>query len=474
MRRKHLLLLVIIWALIISSSFVWNYSLVTTNNNKLVLNKSQAFFNQILLSRSWNSSHGGVYVPITEVTTSNPYLKDSLRDIVSLDGKLFTKVNPAYMTRQISELSRDRSGLNFHITSLNPIRPANKADDWETEALKSFENGNDELIELIKDGSISQYRYMAPLTTEQSCLNCHAFQGYKLGQVRGGISVSYPSALYEDGVRKQLISFGLVHFLILIFGLLGLWAYYRMSRRYFLIIKNKNKELMQINASKDKFFSIIAHDLKGPFNIIMGYVQLLKKGYDQFDDAERKEFIAEIDKSSENTFELLESLLMWARSQNNKIELIKEPLNFKDEIHEIVKIYLPAAENKKLKIKVEVLDDIVIYADKFSLKTVVSNLLNNAIKFTPSNGIIKIHAIQNEHYIEISISDNGVGIQEEMISKLFRIEENVSTLGTNDEKGTGLGLLLCKEFIEKHDGVIWVESEVGKGSRFAFTIPNHS
>ena len=474
MRRKHLVLLIIIWTSVILISFVWNYSLVISNNNKVVLNKSQASFNQILLSRSWNSSHGGVYVPVTEITSSNPYLKDSLRDIVSLDGKLFTKVNPAYMTRQISELSMGQSGLNFHITSLNPIRPANKADDWETEALSTFKIGTDNVLELIKDDSRSQYRYMAPLMTEQSCLKCHAFQGYKLGEVRGGISVSYPSDLYEEGMKKHLMSLGFVHFLILVFGIVGLWAYYRMSKRYFLIIKNKNEELMQINASKDKFFSIIAHDLRGPFNIILGYIQLLKKGYDQFDDVERKEFISEIDKSSENTFELLESLLMWARSQNNKIELIKESLTLKNEIDEIVKIYLPGAGSKKIKIKVDVLDDILVYADKFSLKTVVSNLLNNAIKFTPAHGIIKIGAIQEKNHIEISISDNGVGIKKEMIPRLFKIEENVSTRGTDDEEGTGLGLLLCKEFIEKHEGQIWVESEVGKGSKFAFTIPNHS
>ena len=472
MKKNHLILLIIIWVSITIGSFIWNYSLVVSNNQKVVLNKSQAFFKQILLARSWNSSHAGVYVPVSATTLPNPYLKDSLRDIVSMDGLHLTKLNPAYMTRQIAELSTERSGLNFHITSLKPMRPENKADDWETKALNSFENGRQEILELIKNDSGSQYRYMAPLMTEKSCLKCHSDQVSVIGDIRGGISVSSPSALYEAGVNEQLFAFGIVHFLILIFGIMGLGGYYRMSRRYFLIIKKKNEELTQNNASKDKFLSIIAHDLRSPFNIILGYIRLLKTGYDEFDDVERKEFVAEIDKASENTFELLESLLLWAKSQNDKIELVKEDLNLKDVIHETVSVYFPGAGKKKIGIEVGVSDELIIHADRSSMKTVISNLLNNAIKFTNEKGKVKIDAIQREHFIEISISDNGVGVPPETLPKLFHIEESVSTRGTDNEDGTGLGLLLCKEFIEKHQGKIWVESELGKGSKFTFTIPN--
>jgi signal transduction histidine kinase len=163
---------------------------------------------------------------------------------------------------------------------------------------------------------------------------------------------------------------------------------------------------------------------------------------------------------------------MCNKSQSDRIELFKENLNLKELIYETVRVYFPGAEKKMIRIEVEVSDELLIYADKSSMKTVFSNLLNNAIKFTPDKGTIKIDAIQGDHFIEISISDNGIGIPPETLPKLFLIEESVSTPGTDNELGTGLGLLLCKEFIEKHQGKIWVDSELGKGSKFTFTIPN--
>lgn len=473
MKKKHLIWLIIIWASIIIASLAWNYSLIISNNKKVVLNKSQAFFEQIITTRAWNSQHGGLYVPITAETQPNPYLIDTLRDIVTVDSMRLTKINPAYMTRQIAEIHKTDNNLRFHITGLNPIRPANKADKWETKALNLFEGNTSEILELVRNDSSSQYRYMAPLITEKSCLKCHSRQGYKLGGIRGGISVSFPSALYTKVINEQLFSFALIHFLILSLGIIGLMVYYRISNNYFSIIKTKNEKLLQINATKDKLFSIIAHDLKGPFNIILGYSDLLKTGYDGYEEDKRKKLINEIDKSSKNAFELLENLLLWARTHRNKIKIVKENLNLKKNIIEAIGVYLPYAEKKNITIDISVSENLNIYADKFSIKTIISNLFNNAVKFTPQNGNIKINAIRKDNFIEISISDTGVGIPPEIIPKLFRIEDSISTKDTDNEKGTGLGLLLCKEFTEKHKGKIRVESELGKGTKIIFTIPEN-
>lgn len=473
MKKKHLIWLIIIWASIIIASLAWNYSLIISNNKKVVLNKSQAFFEQIITTRAWNSQHGGLYVPITAETQPNPYLIDTLRDIVTVDSMRLTKINPAYMTRQIAEIHKTDNNLRFHITGLNPIRPANKADKWETKALNLFEGNTSEILELVRNDSSSQYRYMAPLITEKSCLKCHSRQGYKLGGIRGGISVSFPSALYTKVINEQLFSFALIHFLILSLGIIGLMVYYRISNNYFSIIKTKNEKLLQINATKDKLFSIIAHDLKGPFNIILGYSDLLKTGYDGYEEDKRKKLINEIDKSSKKAFELLENLLLWARTHRNKIKIVKENLNLKKNIIEAIGVYLPYAEKKNITIDISVSENLNIYADKFSIKTIISNLFNNAVKFTPQNGNIKINAIRKDNFIEISISDTGVGIPPEIIPKLFRIEDSISTKDTDNEKGTGLGLLLCKEFTEKHKGKIRVESELGKGTKIIFTIPEN-
>ena len=177
--------------------------MIKSSNYNLVLNKSRAFFEQILVTRFWNAEHGGVYVPITEKTLPNKYLKDSLRDVVTIDGMKLTKINPAFMTRQIAETNKANYDIQFHITSLNPIRYENRADEWENKTLKMFENGYSENLELVKNGTITQYRYMAPLITEKACLQCHEEQGYEVGDIRGGISIYFSAKSYLKAINRQ-------------------------------------------------------------------------------------------------------------------------------------------------------------------------------------------------------------------------------------------------------------------------------
>lgn len=231
------------------------------------------------------------------------------------------------------------------------------------------------------------------------------------------------------------------------------------------------RRLLELNNTKDKFFSIIAHDLKSPFNVILGYSELLSKGFDGFDEEQRKIWISRIDEASRNTYNLLENLLLWANFQRGKIEVRKEQLNFKKLIFEAIEVYRPGADNKLLKVDVVVPDNLNILADKFIFRTIIANLFNNAVKFTNKNGLIKIEVREANNFIEFKISDNGVGMSKDTLNKLFLGEESVSSLGTENEKGTGLGLLLCKEFVENHEGKIWAESELKKGSTFYLTIP---
>ena len=243
-------------------------------------------------------------------------------------------------------------------------------------------------------------------------------------------------------------------------------------------IIQSEQRLKELNATKDKFFSIIAHDLKSPFNVILGFGDLLKSNYDQFDEDERKELIDGIDDAAKSAFNLLENLLLWANSQSHKVEIKKEMVNVRNLITEAIGVYLPGAENKKISTKINVPEELTAKIDRFTIRTVIGNLYNNAVKFTPKGGTIKIEAYQNTNpdYVEVCVSDNGVGIAPDLIPKLFLVEASKSTAGTENEKGTGLGLLLCKEFVEEHQGEIWVESNcdenLGKpGSRFYFTIP---
>ena len=209
------------WLLIVGGAFAKNYSNETRAHNDLAFQTARAFFDQVVLSRAWNAGHGGVYVPVSENTQPNPYLDDPLRDLTTIEGIKLTKINPAFMTRQIAEIASRENGVQFHITSLKPIRPANKPSDWERVWLESFEKSSTERGGFIQNGSDTSFRYMAPLVTENSCLKCHAKQGYKEGDIRGGISVTlpfFPKADYLSLILGYGIAAMLGSFIIYIAG----------------------------------------------------------------------------------------------------------------------------------------------------------------------------------------------------------------------------------------------------------------
>jgi diguanylate cyclase (GGDEF)-like protein/PAS domain S-box-containing protein len=214
----------------------------------LVRERGSVLFHLVELTRDWNASHGGVYAPVTEETQPNPYLKHPKRDVVTTDGMRLTLVNPAYMTRQIAEVAERVDGVKFHITSLNPLRPANAADPWETEALRLFEQGRNEVLMEQNIAGMPVHRYMAPLFVKQSCLKCHADQGYKLGDVRGGISVTMPAesilAIRAEQRQRVLLTFGGAGAAILL--LLHLAA--SRSRRHFL-------NLQEISAGQERLIA---------------------------------------------------------------------------------------------------------------------------------------------------------------------------------------------------------------------------
>ena len=237
-------------------------------------------------------------------------------------------------------------------------------------------------------------------------------------------------------------------------------------------IKLKNEELINLNATKDKFFSIIAHDLKSPFNSIIGFSNLLIRQIEEKDYASIEKYAGIIQNSSQQAMDLLMNLLEWSRSQTGRIVYTPEKIDISTSINKAAELFLALAQQKSITIYLETSANLSFFADKAMINTILRNLISNAIKFTNVGGEISISAKQMLNDLVVSVSDNGVGMDEKSISMLFRIDQNHTTLGTNEEKGTGLGLLLCKEFVEKHGGKIWVESFPGKGSKFHFSIPN--
>ncbi|MBA7574690.1 Sensor histidine kinase RcsC [subsurface metagenome] len=237
------------------------------------------------------------------------------------------------------------------------------------------------------------------------------------------------------------------------------------------MIRKQNKELREMVVTKNKFFSIIAHDLRGPFNTLLGFSDIALKEFDNMDPEDIKDMIKHIHSSSVRGFDLLNNLLEWSRSQTGSIKC--EPVDFSlsDLVRENILLFSDVAYKKNIELQNELKEQILAFADRNMINTVIRNLISNALKFTKSGGKISITVKKGDGVLIISVIDSGVGINEENISKLFNLTESYSTIGTGNETGTGLGLILCKEFVEKNGGKIWVESKINEGSKFSFAIP---
>ena len=602
----YFILLSVFWTILIAILAIFNYREVYNNSLQIVKSSAIDGYNKDLVYRRWATLHGGVYVPVTASTPPNPWLSNlPERDITTPSGKRLTLVNPAYMTRQVHELGDKQFGSIGHITSLKPLRPSNVPDDWEKKALLSFEKGVPESasLEMIKGNEY--FRFMKPMITEQGCLKCHRQQGYKIGDVRGGISVSVP----WEPVRKQLY----VHLLFLLITYGGIWiiglagvgyimkrihyhqkeqakmedsirnseqkyrslfdnldqgmalhdiilnpsgeaidyrfveanesfeeltglnrediigktvlevmpgteqdwikkygqvvatgkplhyenyaselkkyyevvAYRPQSGQFAVImsditgrhqteeqIKKTNDELAKLNAEKDKFFSIIAHDLRSPFNGFLGLTQLMTEELPDMSLAETQKIVVSMRNSATNLFRLLENLLDWSTMQQGLISFNREVAQLAPIVDESMAIILEPAKIKGIEINFDIPADITVFADRNMLQTVIRNLVSNAVKFTPKGGKISVSAKATiDNSVEFSVKDTGIGMSKTMVADLFRLDVQTNRKGTEGEPSAGLGLIICKDFIEKNGGKLWIESEEGKESAFCFTLP---
>jgi PAS domain S-box-containing protein len=236
-------------------------------------------------------------------------------------------------------------------------------------------------------------------------------------------------------------------------------------------ISLKNEQLQAINAEKDKFFSIIAHDLRGPLSAFVAATQIITDEIQTMSTEEIKDITGSMKTSAINIYSLLENLLEWSRLRRGGLNFIPENIDLKKIISESIDVLTESAKKKEIEIEFNIPDNLKVIADNHMFEAIIRNLVSNAIKFSKARGKVKVTAGYNEYnLLEIKIIDSGIGMSSELKGKLFQMDQKTSRPGTDGESSTGLGLLLCKEFIEKHNGKIWVESEVGKGSTFSFTI----
>ena len=238
-------------------------------------------------------------------------------------------------------------------------------------------------------------------------------------------------------------------------------------------LEQDNNTLNQVVEQNAKFLSIVAHDLRNPFNSIIGILDILAENIDNYQKDEIEELIHVASGSAINTYKLLENLLAWSAAQNKEKSFDPVKINLRELILSEIDSFSIAASQKQVSVDHSIFQDIYLTADIQMVKTIFRNLISNAIKYSNQGGIILISATEGHQFIEIEVMDNGIGITENTLKKLFKMDAFHSTIGTNNEQGTGLGLLFCKEFVEMHGGKIWAESKPGKWTKFKFTLPHY-
>lgn len=327
---------------------------------------------------------------------------------------------------------------------------------------------------------------------EKNMKNLHELhEKYEHQRMRQQLQIQRSKMVKNDAELKRQITLKfafIISSVLLLVMIFVLGRNFEQKRKMNLLLEQQNAEILtqkedlqqtaemltEANATKDKLFSIIAHDLRSPFTSLVGYSQLLTDNIESLSKEEITEFAQSINYSSKIVHNLLDNLLIWSRFQNGKISFTPSLFDFNAVVKEISELFRDVAHDKKISIINSVYPGFYLFADKKMIETVLRNLVSNAIKFTMEGGSVDIIATRKENDVIISVEDNGIGITPDFQKKLFTVTDNLSTYGTNKEQGTGLGLLICKEFVDRHQGSIWVQSQPGKGSIFSFLIPDQN
>ena len=469
---------ILVWLFLVAASALWNHYASREHASDVARSTARAFFEEVQTSRQWNAEHGGVYVPVTERTQPNPYLEVSHRDVVTTGGKSLTLINPAFMTRQIAGIAADKDGVQFHITSLNPIRPANRPDPWEEAALTEFEAGVPECLELVERSDGKTFRYMKPLLVRSACLKCHAKQGYELDQIRGGISVSLPAEPYLRASRKREGAVWALHVGILVLGVAGIVLFLIRSRRQIVALDESREQAEAASRAKSVFLANMSHAFRTPLNSILGFSEWMRG--DASLSQEHHERLTAIDRSGRELLSLVDDVLETTKATGAEATATRNAFDLYGLLDHTETTFRGRAEHKGLGFELHKLSDLSRYvaADKEKLSKVLSHLLDNAVKFTQGGSIVlrvsderaDRESDELEHRVRFEIEDTGVGIPEGDLERLFGHFEQ-AVIGSESEGGTGLGLAISSQLIRLMGGELTASSKVGRGSVFRFEIP---
>lgn len=439
--------------------------------------EAQASFSKDILYRRWAAIHGGVYVPVTDSTQPNKYL-DFIpeRDIVTPSGKRLTLMNSAYMSRQVYSMFGGQNEIKGHITSLNPIRPGNKPEEWEIAALKSFEEGRTKYVDIQKINGVEYLRFMKPMLIEANCLKCHKKQGYKTGDIKGGISFTISLEKYNriavSSIKHLIVTHILIYLALVLFAIYG----FRKSQKeiYRRSIARVELERAKIKAEendnlKTAFLQNMSHEIRTPLNAICGFSELLDNK--ELSEDKRRNYISIIQNSSEQLLSIVTNVLTISSLETKQERVIKQNVSINEILKELDIMFRKQADHQGVRLNAHMLrNNICVITDRAKLKQILTNLISNALKFT-SEGFVEFGYSLKDNFVEFFVKDSGIGIRPELSDLIFERFRQGENAADKLYGGTGLGLTISKSFAELLGGKIWLRSEPGKGSVFCFNIP---
>lgn len=456
---------------LVTFSILINLHHTRNHAQEVAMSQAKTIFDYIVLTRRWNAQHYGVYAKVTKTTRPNPYLSVPERDVLSQKGTQLTMINPAYMTRQIGDLSNESENIQLHITSLSPINSKNSPTPWERVTMEGFKKGVREKGVFVNDEKI--FRYIAPLITEKACLKCHQQQGNQLGDLRGAITVSIPADKIIHNRNHSIINILITHGIV--FSICCL-AYLIISRKQKQLIELKVEQASGRRADKSKgaFIANLSHGLRTPLNVIAGMEQMLD---DKSMTPKQQEYLNKIRDASSQLKMLVNSMLDFFYLDAGRVEPSLKSTDLEHIIVEVVQGQKEKAKSKGLQLGV-IIDEKIpkcFLADSERLNQVLTYLVDNSIKFTQTGGVtVELSAIagkSDQYRVIITVEDSGIGMDPEAIRLINHNFVQLDQSSSKIYEGIGIGLTLSHHIINMMGGRLSIKSDAGKGTRVQIELP---